>query len=102
VFGAEDVQLTSLVQSSVVPSLKLQVAVSWTAVPLSIEGFGGSKEFCGATTIEVSVGVVTVTVVEPDTVPRVEGGVAVIVTGPAAMPFTSPLWFPELPTAAVF
>ena len=36
-----EVQLTSLVRSSVVPSLKLPVALSWTEVPLAIDACGG-------------------------------------------------------------
>ena len=52
-------QAASLVQSCVLLSLKVQVAVSCTVVPLAIEGLGG------VTTIEDKVAAVTVTVAEP-------------------------------------
>jgi|SRR5215472_787841 len=58
-----EVQLTRLVQFGVLPSLKVQVAVRSTAVPLAIEGL------TGVTAIEVRVSAVTVTVVEPETPP---------------------------------
>jgi hypothetical protein len=64
--SADDVQLTSVVRSWVLPSLKSPVAVSCTAVPLAIEGLGKPVSVA-VTIIEVRVAAVTVTAVEPDT-----------------------------------
>ena len=61
----------------------MPIALSCTVVPLGIEGFAGM------TLIEVITAGVTVTVVAPDTPPRV----AVIVALPAPVPITRP-WLP--------
>jgi hypothetical protein len=79
----DDVQLTCLVRSCVVPSEKAPVAVSCTVEPLAIEGFEG------VTVIAVSTALVTVTMAVPDSSPSV----AVIVAVPAALPITKP-WLP--------
>ena len=75
-----DVQVTCVVRSWVVSSLKLPVAVSCTVVPLAIEGSGN-------TVIETKVAEVTVIVPEPCR-PWKE---AVMVAVPTAAPVTSPL-----------
>jgi len=49
------------VRSSVVPSEKVPVVVSRTLKPLAVEGFGGVIK------IELRIGDVTVTVVDPET-----------------------------------
>ena len=64
-----EVQLTSVVQSSLVPSLKLQVALSCTVVPLA-------NGWVGVSAIEVKLGAVTVTSVGPPTLPNVAVSVA--------------------------
>ena len=66
-----------------VPSEKVPVAVSCAVVPFAIEGFAG------VTAIEVRTAEVTVTVLAPDTPPRV----AVIVALPTPIPVTRP-WLP--------
>jgi hypothetical protein len=80
IVSSAEVQLTSVVRSWVVPSLKLPVAVSCTVVPLAIEGSGG------VTIIEVSVAALTVTVVEPSIPLRA----AAIEVFPTPTPVTSP------------
>ena len=79
-----EVKCAGSVQSWVVPSLKPQVAVSCTVVPLAIEGLAG------VTVIEVKVAEVIVTVVEPAMPLRN----AVIVVPATVKPVTRP-WVPE-------
>lgn len=62
-WGEEEAQVTNGVRSWVVPSEKFPVAVSCTPVPAAIE------ELAGVIVIEVSVALVTVTVVVADTPP---------------------------------
>src|SRR5215471_6245610 len=85
-----EVQLTRLVQVSVVPSLKLQVAVSCSVVPLALEG-------SGVIVIEVRVAALTVTVVEP----WMPLKVAVIGVLPTLTPVTSPIVPAVLLTCAI-
>ena len=59
--GSEEVHVTDVVRSLVVPSEKVPVAVSGLLVLLAID------ESAGVTVIEVSTAAVTVTVVFPDT-----------------------------------
>jgi hypothetical protein len=86
-----EVQLTSVVQSWVLPSLKLQVPSSGTSVPLTIDGL------VGVTVIEVNFASVTVTAVEP----WMPLSAAIMGVLPPAKAVTSP-WLPEtLLTCAV-
>jgi len=86
-----EVQLDWLVQSWVVPSLKLQVVVSCAEVPLAIEAFGTVM------LIEVRAAAVTVTVVAP----LVPFKVAAIGVFPEASPVTSPMVAATLLTWAI-
>ena len=79
-WGEEEAQVTNGVRSWVVPSEKFPVALSCSLVPAAIE------ELAGVMSIEVSTASVTVTVVAPDTPPRV----AVIGALPTAFPVTKP------------
>src|SRR5437773_161661 len=72
--GVDELQVTWVVRSCVVLSLKVPVAVNCRVVPFAMLGF------VGVTAIEVRVAAVTVSVVFPETSPKV----AVIVVGPAA------------------
>src|SRR5262249_13974955 len=85
-----DVQLSSLVQSSVVPSLKLQNPVSCTLVPFAIAG-------SGVIVIAVKVAAVTVTVVEP----WMPLNVATIGVLPTLTPVASPTVGEVLLTCAI-
>ncbi len=78
--GAEETQVTNAVRFWVVPSEKSPVAMSCSLVPSAIEELGG------VIVIAVSTAAVTVTVVVPDTPPRV----AVIVALPTPVPVTRP------------
>jgi len=78
--GAEETQVTNAVRFWVVPSEKSPVAISCSLVPSAIAELGG------AIVIDVSTAAVTVTVVAPDTPPRV----AVIVALPIPVPVTRP------------
>jgi len=71
---ADELQVTWVVRSCVVLSLKVPVAVNCRVVPFAMLGF------VGVTAIEVRVAAVTVSVVFPETSPKV----AVIVMGPPA------------------
>src|SRR5262249_46630608 len=75
-----ELQFTTVVQSAVVPSLRLQVAVNWCVVPLAIVPTGTVM------VIQLTVAAVTVTEVEPAMPLRV----AVIGVFPILTPVTSP------------
>ena len=77
---ADDVQVAVPVRSSVLPSEKVPVAVSWKDVPSAIAGFTGVTE------IDDSVAAVTVTALAPETPWRI----AFIVAAPAITPVTRP------------
>jgi hypothetical protein len=89
--GAEEVQLTDVVRSCVVPSEKFPVAVRSTVVALGRDGFGG------LIVIEVRVAAVTVI----DVVPETPVWVAVIVAVPTRVAVTSPSLFAALLTTAL-
>src|SRR5204863_8149059 len=72
--GLDELQVTWVVRSCIVLSLKVPVAVNCCFVPFAMLGF------VGVTAIEVRVAAVTVSVVFPETDPKV----AVIVMGPPA------------------
>src|SRR5436190_1973197 len=72
--GLDELQVTWVVRSCIVLSLKVPVAVNCRVVPFAMLGF------VGVTAIEVRVAAVTVSVVFPETSPKV----AVIVMGPPA------------------
>jgi hypothetical protein len=83
--GADEVQVTEVVKFAALPSEKFPIAVSCKLVPLAKEKLGGVMS------IEVRIGGVVVTPVDPETPPRV----AVMVAFPTPVPVTSP----RLPTA---
>lgn len=76
-----DVQVTELVKFCVELSENVPVAVNCRVVPLAIDGFAG------VTAIETSVAEVTVSTVDPLTLPEV----AMIVLDPAAFAVAIPL-----------
>src|SRR6266568_890698 len=76
----DELQVTWVVRSCVVLSLKVPVAVNCCVVPFAMLGF------VGVTPSEVRVAAVTVSVVFPETSPSV----AVIVVGPAATDVARP------------
>jgi len=78
---SDDLQFTEVVMSCVVLSVKAPMAANCCCVPLAMLGFGG------VTVIDTRVAAVTVSVVEPETLPEV----AVIVVEPAAIPEANPL-----------
>ncbi len=79
--AADEVQVAWLVRFWVLPSEKVPMAVNCCVVPLAIEGAAG------VTAIDWSVTAVTVTVVEPATLPLV----AVTVADPGATAVISPV-----------
>jgi hypothetical protein len=89
--GAEEIQLTDVVRSWVVPSEKFPVAVRFTVVPLGREGFGG------LIVIEVRVAAVAVI----DVVPETPVWVAVTVAVPTPIAVTSPSLSAALLTVAI-
>src|SRR5580693_6418001 len=87
---SEDVQVTCAVRSSVVPSLKLPVAVNCCVPPCDMLGS------FGATVIELRVASVTVNIAVPGN-PAI---CAPVVAGPGATPATKPLVGDALLTVA--
>lgn len=76
----EDVQVTALVKSTVVPSWRSPIASNCCVCPAEIEGL------VGVTEMEFRFATVTVTLVEPLIAPEV----ALMVAVPSDMPFTKP------------
>src|SRR6266700_3997680 len=87
----DELQVTWVVRSCVVLSLKVPVAVNCRVVPFAMLGF------VGVTAIEVRVAAVTVSVVLPETPPKV----AVIVVIPAATDVAKPCEPPALLIVAI-
>ncbi len=76
----EEFQVTSVVRSCVLPSVKVPVAVNCSIVPGAIEGFAGLIE------IDTRVALVTVRIEEPETEPEVAVIVAALAVKPVARP----------------
>jgi hypothetical protein len=91
IVAADELQVTDAVISWLVLSEKIPVAMNCLVIPSAMLGL------VGATWIDASVDVVTVSVVLPETPPVV----AVIVVEPAAMAVASPLELAVLLTVAV-
>lgn len=79
----EEFQVTPLVRSCVLPSLKMSVAVNCWLIPIP------SVRPTGVTTMAEIVPVLTVSVVDPLMGPRVAEIVVVPVEMPVALPFAS-------------
>src|ERR1700681_2368651 len=78
--GTEELQLTEVVRSCVLLSLKVPVAVNGCVVPAAKDGF------CGFTWREIRLGA-TFRLVEPDTAPKA----AAMIVFPMARAFAAPL-----------
>ncbi len=88
--SAEEVQCAEAVRSCVVPSLRVPVAVNCCVVPNAIDGLAGETE------IETRLAKLTVSVVEPATVPEVAVTSAVpvarLVASPVALTVATPVF----------